>query len=185
VTEFQKQPLPLQQVKDYIAYAREYCRPKMTDAAAMVLSDYFMKLRHPEGIENKRDNVPITTRQLEALIRLSQARAKACLRPYVLREDAEDVIELMIESVRQVHTDEVGNIDKSRGGAGGKSKQRRAFLEAMRTSGQAQFDYSDLQRIADRLNLPVGGFKDFLDNLWEQGDILKKSSDGHPVYTLV
>ena len=45
VTEFQKQPLPLQQVKDYIAYAREYCRPKMTDAAAMVLSDYFMKLR--------------------------------------------------------------------------------------------------------------------------------------------
>ena len=45
VTEFQKQPLPLQQIKDYIAYAREYCRPKMTDAAAMVLSDYFMKLR--------------------------------------------------------------------------------------------------------------------------------------------
>ena len=45
VAEFQKQPLSLQQVKDYIAYAREYCRPKMTDAAAMVLSDYFMKLR--------------------------------------------------------------------------------------------------------------------------------------------
>ena len=45
VTEFQKQPLPLQQVKDYIAYGREYCRPKMTDAAATVLSDYFMKLR--------------------------------------------------------------------------------------------------------------------------------------------
>jgi DNA helicase MCM8 len=45
VTEFQKQPLLLQQMKDYIAYAREYCRPKMTDAAAMVLSDYFMKLR--------------------------------------------------------------------------------------------------------------------------------------------
>ncbi len=45
VTEFQKQPLPLQQVKDYIAYAREYCRPKMTDAAAEVLHDYFMELR--------------------------------------------------------------------------------------------------------------------------------------------
>jgi DNA helicase MCM8 len=45
VNEFQTQPLPLQQIKDYIAYAREYCRPKMTDAAAMVLSDYFMKLR--------------------------------------------------------------------------------------------------------------------------------------------
>ena len=45
VTEFQKQPLPLQQVKDYIAYAREFCRPKMTIAAKTVLLNYFMELR--------------------------------------------------------------------------------------------------------------------------------------------
>jgi len=45
VNEFQKEPLPFQQVKDYVAYAREYCRPKMTDAAADVLRGYFMKLR--------------------------------------------------------------------------------------------------------------------------------------------
>ena len=45
VTDFQKQPLPMQQVKDYIAYAREYCRPKMTADAANVLRDFFMKLR--------------------------------------------------------------------------------------------------------------------------------------------
>jgi DNA helicase MCM8 len=45
VNEFQKQPLPLQQVKDYIAYAREYCRPKMTPEAAEVLQQYFMNLR--------------------------------------------------------------------------------------------------------------------------------------------
>lgn len=45
VTEFQKDPLPLQQVKDYIAYAREFCRPKMTSEAAGVLQNYFMELR--------------------------------------------------------------------------------------------------------------------------------------------
>ena len=45
VTGFQKQPLPLQQLKDYIAYAREYCRPTMSPEAAKVLHDYFMKLR--------------------------------------------------------------------------------------------------------------------------------------------
>lgn len=93
------------------------------------------------------------------IVRLSQARAKACLRPFVLREDAEDVVELMIESVKQVHMDEGGTIDKTRGGAGGKSKKRRAFLEAMRTSGQSEFVYSDLQRFADRVNMPVGGFR--------------------------
>jgi hypothetical protein len=34
------------------------------------------------------------------------------------------------------------------------------------------------------LNLPVGGFRDFLDCLWEQGEIFKKFSDGHSFYTL-
>lgn len=45
VSEFQKQPLPMQQVKDYIAYAREHCRPQMTSEAATVLHSYFMQLR--------------------------------------------------------------------------------------------------------------------------------------------
>ena len=184
VNNFQKQALPQQQVKDYIAYAREYCRPKMTDAAAEVLSDYFMKLRHPGMNESKKDNVPITTRQLEALIRLSQARAKACLRPYVLKEDAEDVVELMIESVKQVHMDESGKVDKARGGAGGKSKQRKAFLQAMRDSGQHEFVYSDLQRIADRLSLPVGGFKDFVEDIREAGEIQRTYNGSTSIYKL-
>ena len=55
--------------------------------------------------------------------------------------------------------DEGGTIDKTRGGAGGVSKKRRAFLEAMRTSGQSEFVYSDLQCFADRVNMPVGGFR--------------------------
>lgn len=45
VSEFQKQPLPASLVRDYIAYAREYCKPKMTKEAAEVLKDYFMQLR--------------------------------------------------------------------------------------------------------------------------------------------
>jgi DNA helicase MCM8 len=143
-----------------------------------------MKLRHPGMNESKKDNVPITTRQLEALIRLSQARAKACLRPYVLKEDAEDVVELMIESVKQVHTDESGRVDKARGGAGGKSKQRKAFLQAMRDSGQHEFLYSDLQRIADRLNLPVDGFKDFVEDIREAGEIQRTYNGSTTIYKL-
>jgi DNA helicase MCM8 len=45
VMDFQKQPLPAELVRDYIAYAREYCKPKMTPEAAAVLKDYFMDLR--------------------------------------------------------------------------------------------------------------------------------------------
>lgn len=77
--------------------------------------------------------MPITTRQLEALIRLCQARAKACLRDFVLKEDALDVVELMSSSVEQVHSDEHGIVDAGRGGAGGKSnrKMKKAFVEEL------------------------------------------------------
>jgi DNA helicase MCM8 len=46
VCEIQKQPLPADLVRDYIAYAREYCKPKMTAEAATVLKDYYMELRY-------------------------------------------------------------------------------------------------------------------------------------------
>jgi DNA helicase MCM8 len=99
VADFQKTSLPADLVRDYIAYAREYCKPKMTAEAATVLKDYFMQLRYPAGGVRRADTVPITTRQLEAMIRLSQARAKAALRTHVLAVDALDVVELMRKSV--------------------------------------------------------------------------------------
>jgi DNA helicase MCM8 len=45
VHSFQKQALPADLVRDYIAYAREYCKPKLTKEAAVILKDYFMELR--------------------------------------------------------------------------------------------------------------------------------------------
>ena len=38
-------PLPAALVRDYIAYARQYCKPKLTQKAAVVLKDYYMKMR--------------------------------------------------------------------------------------------------------------------------------------------
>ena len=44
VTSFQK-PLPADLLRDYISYAREYCKPKLTQEAAGVLKHYFLTLR--------------------------------------------------------------------------------------------------------------------------------------------
>jgi DNA replicative helicase MCM subunit Mcm2 (Cdc46/Mcm family) len=64
---------------------------------------------------------------------LCQARAKAALREFVLKEDALDVIELMTTSVEDVHKDEEGHVDPCRGGAGGTSnrKMKKAFVNEL------------------------------------------------------
>jgi DNA helicase MCM8 len=185
VTQFQRQPLPAELVRDYISYAREYCKPVLTKEAGAVLKEYFMNLRYPTDGRDRRDTVPITTRQLEALIRLSQARAKACLREYVLREDALDVVELMARSVDEIHKDEFGAIDRSRGGAGGVSnrKMKKAFVnEVYRIVGVgAECSMEDLRRIAGKLNCPLHDFSTMVENLRNEGLLLKTSSNSYRV----
>jgi DNA helicase MCM8 len=44
ISDTQK-PLPSHVIKDYISYAREYCKPKLTQDAADILKQYFMSLR--------------------------------------------------------------------------------------------------------------------------------------------
>jgi len=185
VNQNQKQPLPADLVRDYIAYAREYCKPKLTPEAAVVLKKFFMELRYPEDGARRADTVPITTRQLEALIRLCQARAKACLRDFCLREDAEDVVDLMRLSVQQVHSDEAGGLDRNRGGAGGASKKKvkKAFVsELHRVIGVGrEVAVDDLRRIAMNVGVGLTEFHDLIEELRGSGALLKKSSSHYSV----
>lgn len=137
--------------------------------------------RYPENGVNRNDSVPITTRQLEALIRLSQARAKACLREFVLKEDSEDVVALMHESVNQVHIDNDGRIDKTRGGVAGKSKrkQKKAFVDALRQQHQQSFSKDDFYRVAAHLQLPLNDFWTLVEELrYSDQPEIRKGSDG-------
>jgi DNA helicase MCM8 len=141
--------------------------------------------RYPEDGRHRRDNVPITTRQLEALIRLSQARAKACLREFVLKEDALDVVELLRRSVEQVHTDEFGSIDRTRCGAAGQSnrKMRKAFTkELQNTIGiGAECTMDDLRRLADRVECSLSDFQTMIEDMRNSGILMKKPDGRYQV----
>ena len=179
VTGF-NEALPATLVRDYIAYAREYCKPKLTSEASQILRDYYMTLRYPENGRHRSDSVPITTRQLEALIRLSQARAKACLREFVIKEDALDVVELLKKSVEQVHTDEFGMVDKSRAGARGQSnrKLRKEFTKELHNivGIGAECTYDDLLRVSNRVHCPLSDFNTIIDGMRNDGELIMKSN---------
>lgn len=96
-------------LKKYIAYANRYVLPQLTTEAAEVIENFYVDLRKSaEG----GAAVPITARQLESLVRLSEARARMALRSKVSKEDAQAAIRLMEDSLRMVALDRVtGKID--------------------------------------------------------------------------
>ena len=97
-------------LKKYISYARRYIKPKMTPEAAKMIEDFFVEMRKLG--ENPDNPVPITARQLGALIRLAEAHAKMALREYVTEEDAEAAIRLMKTFLESTGVDiETGKLD--------------------------------------------------------------------------
>jgi DNA helicase MCM8 len=105
-------PVPPVLLKKYIMYAKRHCDPVISNEAAQVLRDFYIHLRH----KSQRINgfSPITMRQLESLIRLTQARAKCEMRLVCTASDANDVIEIMRTSMFDYYENEVGLLDFSR-----------------------------------------------------------------------
>jgi DNA replication licensing factor MCM5 len=60
-------------LKRYIEYARKRCKPVITEPAMDLLKNEYVKMR--SSVDN-RESIPITVRQLEALVRISEALAR-------------------------------------------------------------------------------------------------------------
>jgi replicative DNA helicase Mcm len=103
-----------QLLKKYVIYARRYYRPKLSDEAKEIIQEFFVTMRSTAlkyGSEGQIP-VPVTARQLEALVRLSEAHARMGLKETVTAEDAEEAIRLMLSFLSSVGLDiESGAID--------------------------------------------------------------------------
>ena len=130
------------------------------------------------------DTSPITTRQLEALVRLAEARAKVELREIVLESDAEDVIEIMREALIDACTDESGIVDFTmRAGLSRSKRIKRVVAELTRKSemkGSAIFSTEEVKEATRAVGVlriiegEDGSFHDFLENMNDLSFLLKK-----------
>jgi len=112
-------------LRKYIAYARQKIDPKLTDGALEEIKNFYLSMRKSGGSEAGIKAIPISARQLEALVRLSEASAKARLDNRVTRKDAKKAIELLEYCLSQVGFDkETGKIDIDRIATGIAATQR-------------------------------------------------------------
>lgn len=152
-------PIPTQLLHKYIGYARKYVHPKVTPAAAVILQEFYLNLWRNHQTANL---TPITTRQLESLIRLTEARARIELREEATEQDAHDVIEIMKYSMVDTYSDDFGMLDfkRSQHGSGMSSKsQVKKFISVLqRVSAKncnSLFTGQELHQIAKEANIEV------------------------------
>lgn len=97
-------------LRKYIAYARREVSPKLTNDAIAVLQKFYVDMRG--GAAEEDSPVPITARQLEALIRLSEASSRIRLGTEVTGVDAQRAITIQQKCMKQVGYDpETGKLD--------------------------------------------------------------------------
>jgi replicative DNA helicase Mcm len=88
--------------RKYVAYAKRSCYPILSTEAKEALVTYYLRLR---GIAEQNKPVPVTARQLEALVRLAEASARIRLSNIIQPTDAERVINIVDACLRQVAYD--------------------------------------------------------------------------------
>ena len=81
--------IPIEELKKFIAYARMKVVPKLTEESGEFLKNYYVKDRKDyfEKKNKKGNDIPVTVRQLEAIIRLSEAIAKMSLSSTVTKNN--------------------------------------------------------------------------------------------------
>ncbi|GAI68633.1 unnamed protein product, partial [marine sediment metagenome] len=82
--------IPENLLRKYIAYSKDKIKPLLTEEAKNKFLDFYIGLRR-QGYEDEDAPVPVTARQLEALIRLGEAKARTRLSNEITTEDAERV----------------------------------------------------------------------------------------------
>ena len=121
--------IPTELLRKYIAYARQKIIPKLTDSAIEEIKNYYIKMRMMGSTEGSIKTVPISARQLEALVRLSEASAKVRLSDKVTKKDAMKAIELLHYCLKEIGFDkETGKIDIDRIATGVPASQRSHML---------------------------------------------------------
>ncbi len=164
-------------LKKYIAYARRNVRPILSAEALLTLEDFYVKVRHMG--EEPNAPVPITARQLEALVRLSEAAARARLSNVVEQEDAKRATQIMENYLRRVSTAEDGRLDIDLTQTGVSHSQRERYdivlrvMRELQEAGGGVFTMEAFHAAAEKAGVDPKKAESLLISLRNQGEVIE------------
>ncbi len=171
-------------MRKYVAYARKNVYPAMEDDTRMYLINFYTDLRKTG--EGKNTPVPVTARQLEALVRLSEASARVRLSNKVTLEDAKRTIRIVMNCLKNVGVDpETGALDADII-ATGTSKNQRDKIKLLRdiikkvsekhTQGKAPLEevYSEAEK---EYGIDRAHAEEHISKMRQRGDLFAPDKD--------
>lgn len=172
------------ELRRYIAFCREHVHPRMGPEASSLLQSFYLELRQAHhSTTNEDDLLPITTRHLEAMIRLCEARARMELRTLVEPSDAQDIIQLVryCMNSHRIHDSDpaMHQAKRAKNGTGRSALVKRFVAELIRiasATGQSTFTEQQLRDLHETLQMAMHlPFTDCIEALNQYGYILKKA----------
>ncbi|WRT70901.1 uncharacterized protein IL334_007900 [Kwoniella shivajii] len=120
--------IPLETLTAYITYARSKIHPVLSEDASTALVQAYVEMRKA-GVDSRTQEkrITATTRQLESMIRLSEAHARMRFSERVELSDVVEAVRLIKSALRESATDPLtGQIDLDLLTTGAASSTRRA-----------------------------------------------------------
>ena len=117
-------------LRKYVAYAKQRIKPFLSEEAVQEIKRFYVELRNtPVSAEGSVRPIPISARQLQALIRMAEASAKMRLSETVDPDDAKRAVDIMKYYLMQVGYDyESKTFDIDRIGSRITSSQRNKIF---------------------------------------------------------
>lgn len=166
--------------RKYVAYAKQKIKPKLSEEAATELRNFYVDLRNrPVSSEAAMRPIPISARQLQALVRMAEASAKLRLRDEVLKEDTKEAIDLMKYYLMQVGYDyesKTFDIDKVSGKFSSAQRNKimlvKETITAMESKMGKMIPYEELEKeLEDRFTKEE--LEDIIDKLLRGNEIYR------------
>ena len=152
-------------LRKYVAYSKQRVFPTMDQDAYERLKDYYTGMRRLAERQSEGEAprpIPVTPRQLEALIRLTEASARSRLSAAATREDADRAVSVVDHFLRRVATVEGGQLDIDTIYTGVSSGHRdrlvrvRRLLTALQSASPQGFSLTQVQQAGKENGLSDG-----------------------------
>jgi replicative DNA helicase Mcm len=124
-----KRKLDINFLRKYISYSRKQ-KPELTNEAIEEIKNFYVNIRGGGDIDNEEElkPVPITARQLEAIIRMSESYAKIMLDEKVTKKHTSLAIEMLLDCLQKIGYDpKTGELDIDRIATGVTTSQRTTY----------------------------------------------------------